>query len=136
MNRGPAPGSREPIDFVSRATTCWGNPPDWVIALAEEAGRTSLTKTARRLGYSASTVSQVVSASYRGDLERVEGMVRGALMATTVDCPVLGEIGKDRCLDEQGRPFAATSAHRAQLYHWCRGRCPHSKSYEGDGNAE
>ena len=136
MNRGPIPGSRAPVDFVARAKSCWGDPPSWVIALAEEASRTSASAAAKRINYAPSTISQVISATYRGDLKRVEGMVRGALMASTVDCPVLGEIGQDRCLDEQGRPFAATSAHRAQLFHWCGGRCPHSKRYEGGGDAQ
>lgn len=133
MNRGPIPGSQR-TDFVARATAAWGEPPDWVIVLAQEAQRTSGAAAAKRINYSPATVSQVISNSYRGDIGRVAEMVRGALMEATVDCPVLGEIGRDRCLDEQAKPFAATSAHRAQLWHWCQGRCPHSKLYEGESD--
>ncbi len=38
---------------------------------------------AKLLDYSASTVSQVLSNSYRGDMRRFEDMVLGALMAET-----------------------------------------------------
>ncbi|MBK1625220.1 transcriptional regulator [Afifella marina] len=131
MNRGPVSGNQK-ADFVARARIAWGEPPDWVVTLAEEATRTTGAAAARRINYSPATLSQVISNTYRGDLGRVQEMVEGALMASTVDCPVLGEIGRDRCLDEQARPFAATSTHRAQLYHWCAGRCPHSKQHKGD----
>lgn len=129
MRRGPAP--REKTDFRQRAASGWGTPPVWICALVEEASRTSGSAVAKRVGYSPATISQVISNSYRGDLGRVEEMVRGALMQAVVACPILGEIGRDRCLKEQAEPFRSTSAMRAQLYHACRdGSCPHSKHSE------
>jgi hypothetical protein len=44
-------------------------------------------------------------------------------MGETVMCPVLDEIGRDRCLSEQVKPFAATSSTRARLFHACK-TCP------------
>lgn len=120
--------ARERRRFVDVAQAAWGEAtPDWVRILAEEVDRTTQTATAKRLGYSSSVVSQTLGKSYAGDLSSVEQAVRGALMGATVECPVLGEIGRDMCLDEQRMPAAATSAMRMQLWRACRAGCPHSK---------
>lgn len=132
MRRGPKPGARTAVDFVAKAKAAWGDAlPDWVLTLAEEATRTSSTATAKRIGYSPALLSHVFANTYAGDMERVEGKVRGALMALTVMCPVLGEIGRDRCLDEQRRPNTGASSLRSKLFRACRGIgtpiCPHSR---------
>lgn len=116
------------VDFVCKATLAWGEPPDWVLALAEECNGSTQSAVARRLGVSAGLVSGVLAGTYGrkgGDMQRVEEIVRGALMGVQVICPVLGELTRDRCLDEQEQPFRATSAQRARLYHACRRGCPH-----------
>lgn len=128
MNRGPLPGTATGADFLAKARASWGDPPDWVIALAGEANRTTLKAAADRIGYSAPVVSDVIGNKYRGAIDRVEERVRGALMGLTVDCPILGDIGRDRCLDEQKEPFRATSAMRARLWHACRGGCPNAEA--------
>jgi len=115
-------------DFVGNARRNWGDAlPDWVVALAEEASRTSGVAAARRLGYSPAVVTGVINATYPGDMGAVEEKVRGALMGVEVECPILGEIGRDRCLDEQKKKFRGTSAIRTRLYAACRGGCPHSR---------
>lgn len=115
-------------DFVARARAAWGDDvPGWIVALAEEANRTSGSAAAARIGYSPATVSQVLSRSYPGDLDRIQEKVAGALMGATVSCEVYGDIPRDRCLDLQ-QGFSATSSARARVYSVCRsGRCPHSR---------
>ncbi len=54
---------------------------------------------------------------------KVFAKIRGALMGETVLCPILDEIGRDRCLTEQAKPFAATNSTRARLFHACK-TCP------------
>lgn len=126
MTRGP--GKTKPdVSMVERAQAAWGIAPDWIQALAEACDATSQTVVAARIGYSASTISECIANKYRGDVGRVAEKVGGALLKTVVDCPILGEIGRDRCLDEQRQEFRATSAMRAQLYHACRSGCPFSK---------
>jgi hypothetical protein len=122
MKRGPQ------SDFVAKARGAWGDGvPAWVIVLAGECNRTSGSAVAKRLGYSPAVVSHVIANTYPGDIRRVEEKVRGALMGVTVDCPVLGEIGLDRCLDEQRKPFSGTSSIRSRLFRACRSGCPHSR---------
>ena len=111
--------------YVARVSA-WQDCPDWLIALAEEVDRTSQGEIARRIGYSTSVVSQALSGSYRGDLRSLADAVRGALMGATVMCPVLGEIAKDHCLEEQRIAKAATSGLRMQLARACK-TCPHSR---------
>lgn len=118
-------------DFPSKARTAWGAPPDWIIALAEACQRETQSGVARRLGVSGSQISHVLANNYAGRLDRIEQLVRGAYLGATVNCPVLGEISRDRCLDEQGREFAATSSLRATLYRACRGGCPHATHCKG-----
>lgn len=127
MLRGPRAGV-SPVDYLDKAREAWGDPPDWVIALAEEATRSGAAETAKRLQYSASVVSQVLGRKYGpygkgGDIDKFEAVVRGALMGSMVDCPVLGEIRRDQCRHEQGRPFSASNSTRAHLRRACR-TCP------------
>lgn len=120
MIRGPRPGSTA-VDYVEKARIAWGDPlADWVSALAEAATANGAGKIAKRLGYSPSVISQVLSTKYAGDLGKVEQMVRGALMGATVVCPVLDEIGRDQCRREQSTPFRATNSTRARLRRACR----------------
>lgn len=115
------------LPTLDRATAAWrGNPPDWIIVLAEEVDRTSQTVAGRRIGYSSSVISQTLAGSYKGDLRSLEAAVRGALMGATLECPVLGEIAKDHCLEEQKIARAATSGLRMQLARACK-TCPHSR---------
>ena len=112
---------------LDRARAAWrGDPPDWIVVLAEEVDRSTQTAAGRRLGYSASVVNQALAASYKGDLRSFEAAVRGALMGATVMCPVLDEITKDLCLEEQRIAKAATSGLRMRLARACK-TCPHSR---------
>ena len=135
MNRGPSLNSRQAgPSFVEKAAAAYSPVPEWIAELARLADHEGLKGAARRINYAPSAVSFVLNGKYSGDMVRVEAMVRGALMAETVDCPVLGEIGRDRCLTEQKEPFRATSRHRAQLFHACK-RCPNaSKNQSTEGH--
>lgn len=115
---------RSPIDHVEKARLAWGDtPPDWVIALAEQCNATSQAAAGRRIAYAGSTISQVISNAYLGDLPRVEDMVRGAFMASTIECPVLGEMARNVCLDWQRRPYSDASALHIKMWRACRS-CP------------
>ncbi len=128
MKRGPDSGQRTKTDFVAKASAAWGDTmPFWVRELAVEASATSGVLAARKIGYSGAVVTHVLGNAYSGDLGRVEQKVRGAIMGATVPCPVVGEIGRDRCLDEQRMPFSASSSIRAKLYRACRAGCPHAR---------
>lgn len=122
------------LTFTAKVARAWDVVPDWILELAASADRHGLKDAGASIHYSDGAVSQVLANKYRGDLARVEDAVRGALMGLNVECPVLGTIGRDRCLDEQKQPFRATSAFRAQLYHACRGGCPNARS-KGDSDA-
>lgn len=118
-------------DFLANARRNWGDAlPDWVEVLAREATRTSGAAVARRLGVSGSQVSQLINATYAGDIGGAEQRVRGALMGVEVECPVLGDLPRDRCLDEQKKKYRGTSALRTQLFKACRAGCPHSRLKE------
>lgn len=128
MSRGPQPGQKTKTDFLAKVEASWnGAAPDWVRELAAEATATSGVRAAKKIGYSAAVLCHVFANRYTGDLVRVEAKVRGALMNETVACPVYGEIGRDRCLDIQKMPFAATSSIRARAFRACRSGCPHSR---------
>lgn len=101
--------------------------PDWIAALRTECARSTQAAVARRLGYSPTVVNQALRGGYAGDVERLREVVEGALMGRTVDCPVIGDLPRDRCLDHQIRPFAATNPLRTALYRACRSGCPHSR---------
>lgn len=119
---------REKVDFLKKAEAAWGAAlPDWVKEWALEANRTNGTLAAKRVNYSLAVFSHVMANNYTGDIARVEQKVRGALMGMTVMCPVYGELGRDRCLDEQKMGRTGASSVRARVYRACRSGCPHSR---------
>ena len=121
------------VDFVAKAEAAWGKTlPDWVRTWALDGNRTDGVRAARRVGYSAAVFSHVMANNYKGDIARVELKVRGALMNETVVCPIVGEIGRDRCLDEQKMGHTGASSIRAKLYRACRNGCPHSRINQED----
>ncbi|MBY6243917.1 transcriptional regulator [Methylosinus sp. Sm6] len=128
--------SRKDVDFLANAREAFGAVlPDWIETLATMANRTSATAVAKRIDYSTAVVSSVCRGSYKGDWGKVEAKVRGAFMGELVECPVLGEIGRDRCLAEQKKRHIGTSATRTALFHACRGGCAHSRiKSEGGAN--
>lgn len=116
---------------AATARAAWDeNPPAWITVLAEECDLTSQARAGRRIGYSASVVNGALKRSYKGSLSDVQRAVEGALMGATVDCPVLGEIPKNQCLEYQRQPLAATNPVRVRLWRACRGGCPHSRINE------
>ena len=109
------------------ALAAWGDDaPDWIVVLADECDRASMRAVAMRIGYGPSVVTESLRRKYAGRLDRVEAAVRGAFMGATVDCPVLGELPRDRCLVIQKRPFGSTNPHRVMLAKACPA-CPHCR---------
>lgn len=101
---------------------------DWHLELQKVAERMSQSQIAQRLDVSAAMVSQVLNGKYAG--HRVSGFkekFKGAFMGYCVNCPVVGELARDRCLEFQSRDFCATNPTRVQLYHACRSGCEHSR---------
>jgi len=123
--------SAERVSAIDKVLAAWTDPPHWVVKLAEavDAPGSSQAAVGRRVGYDGSTISQVLSNTYGADLARVEQSVRGALMAETLVCPVVGEIKRNICLGHQkrARRFVPSSGMRVQLYNACRKTCEHSQ---------
>ncbi len=104
----------------------WGDPvPDWIIVLAEECGRSSQSKVAKRMGRSAALVSNVLRNKYSGDMQAVEDVVRGVFMGQRIDCPALGQTSTAACRDWQAmsRTFSNENSERVRMYRACRS-CP------------
>ncbi|WP_082167651.1 transcriptional regulator [Methylobacterium aquaticum] len=116
------------LSALERAAAAWGEAmPDEVRELAAYVDRNTGAAAAKTIGYSGAVVSNMLNARYTGDHEAVFAKIRGALMGEVVVCPVLGEIGRHRCLSEQKMPFATSNAARARVYRACRTGCPHSR---------
>lgn len=127
MNRGPLPG-KAAVDHVAKAHSSWGESiPEWIITLAHACNRSSQSAVAKDLGYSGSAISLVIGNAYNGDLGRIEQMVRGAFMAETVVCPILGEMTRDVCQTWQKKHFSTASSHRVRMYQACRNGCRNSR---------
>lgn len=102
---------------------------DWVEVLRAHRKQHGGKKTAEAIGYSATVVSQVLSGNYKGDLKAVQQKVEGALMGMTVDCPVVGDLPRNRCLEYQRQPFAASNHLRVQFSRACP-NCPNRRGAE------
>jgi hypothetical protein len=98
----------------------------WLETLRAAAAATSQTVAGRRIGYSATVVSQVLSGTYPGDVRRVQAAVEEALMAQTVDCPVVGDMPRQKCVEHQRAQRRQTNPMAVALYHACRNGCHNS----------
>lgn len=121
-----------PIDNVARAKDAWGDElPNWVLKMAEDCNRTSQSKVGRRLGVSASLVSQTISRKYPGDMTRIRELAQGEYERATVPCPVLGEIAPLACRRWQAKAERLRTGNNqnARMFRACR-ICPHCKKNE------
>ena len=114
-------------DLIARAHEAWGEPPDWVLVLAEACMETTQTAVADQVGYSPSVIGQAIGKTYRGDMSRVEDRVRGALLREKVRCPVLVEVTRDECLNWQKERFSTASGLNIKMHRACRSGCPNSR---------
>lgn len=106
----------------------WDEMPDWVGVLARECDLSSQGQVAKRLGRSASMVSNVLRGIYRGNMAVIEDLVRGTLMLEVIDCLGLGEINKRNCREWRlrSRKFANVNSLYVTMYRACN-RCPVNK---------
>ncbi len=104
----PVNVTQSKTDFLVNAREAFGEAlPDWIEIVARESNRTSATAVAARLNYSTAVVSSLCRGNYKGDLGAVEARVRGVYMGELVECPIIGEIARDHCIEEQGRSTSA-----------------------------
>lgn len=101
--------------------------PVWITVLREASDATSQAAVGDKIGYSASVVNQVLKGTYKGSLKSVQKAIEGALMGATVDCPVLGSLPRQRCIEHQRAGFRITNPMRVQLARTCP-TCPHRRS--------
>lgn len=124
-------------DPIATATQSWlGAVPDWVSALANECAATSQNKVAKRLGRSATVVSNVLRAKYTGDMAAIEDIVRSVLMPDVIPCPGVGQIASADCLDwrRKSEVFIGTNPQRIRMFRACN-RCPRNlKTQKEDTN--
>jgi hypothetical protein len=101
--------------------------PKWLVVLQEKCDLASQRQVADHLGVSNAVISQALKQKYPGDIISLEKKVRGAFMGETVNCPVLGELGLNKCLQNQGEKMSSVNPLRVQLYRACNGPCENSQ---------
>lgn len=109
------------------ATDAWGDIPLWVrilIDACDEEG-SSQNKVAKRLGYSAPVVTQIIRKSYKGDMAGLEKRVLSIFNPTSVKCPALDIITTEQCTHWQDSAASLQSASPmiVRMYVACRS-CP------------
>ncbi|MCA1909231.1 MAG: transcriptional regulator [Magnetospirillum sp.] len=106
---------------TAKARAAWGDDlPDWIAKLAQAIDLSSQNKVAERLDYSPAALSQVINNRYKAPLTGIEQAVRGALMAATVACPIVGELAADTCLANQRAPYSPHNPSRIAFFTACR----------------
>lgn len=101
--------------------------PQWLVVLQEKCKLASQRQVAEHLGVSNAVISQVLKQKYPGDVSRLEKKVRGAWMGHVVDCPVLGELDLNKCLQYQDAKMSVVNPLRVQLYRACNSGCENSQ---------
>lgn len=121
------------MNHAAKAIAAWGKElPDWVRELAGKCDQTSQSRVASLVGYSATTLSLVISNRYTGDVGAVEERVRATIMSAEIGCPELGPLSLAQCLEwrERSSDLKPTSSLRRIMFDACR-RCPHNPASGG-----
>lgn len=102
---------------------------EWLTVLRDACAQSSQAAVARKFGVSPAMISQALKGVYKGDMDRLQTLTEGVLMRQTVDCPIAGDLPKNRCLEHQARDrrFAFVNPLFSKLYRACRSGCPHSR---------
>lgn len=113
--------------FQQCVKSTWGNVPDWIDALARSCDTTSQRKTASLLGLSPAVVNLLIHNKYAPRSHHgVELLIKKRLMATSVQCPVIGTIDRNACRKYQALPLNTHNPAHVQIYRACRNGCQHS----------
>lgn len=96
---------------------------DWKELLKNAVDTSSQAAIARKIGYSASAVNQVLQDKYQGNTERVAAKVVEIYGNESVDCPVLGKIPLGRCSLERQMDFSTANPTRVELWDTCQTCC-------------
>lgn len=114
--------------YLKKACIAWEEDlPDWVDVLAQFCDNYSQRLAAAEIRYSPAVVTQVLKNTYNGNLTAIEDAVKGAFMHATVNCPVIGDLPTNNCLENQKKKFSTSNPQRVQLYRACR-VCEHNRS--------
>lgn len=96
----------------------------WLDILKHECAQRTQADVAAELKVSPAVINQVLKGIYKGRTNRIKSLVEGRYMGATVECPIIGDIPRNRCIEHQlRRTFAATNPLRVQLYKKCP-TCP------------
>ncbi len=118
-------------EHLTKARQGWGDDlPAWVEALATTCDQTSQHRAAKRIGYSAATVSLVLKGSYTGHLTAVERAVNAGILDARVECPVAGDIPLADCIINQKPATRFTNQRQIQFLRTCP-TCPHRTQTSG-----
>lgn len=101
--------------------------PRWRILLAREIKRTSVTETAKRIGYGRSSVSLANGGNYTANTDRIEARVLEILGGPepTFFCPAQGtSITQSDCADFATRPMPTASPRALRQWQICQS-CDH-----------
>jgi hypothetical protein len=93
---------------------------DWKELLENAIEASSQAAVARKIGYSASAVNQVLQDKYQGNTKRVAAKVVEIYGNEIVSCPVLGDIPLGRCALERQMEFSTANPTRVELWDACQ----------------
>ncbi len=91
----------------------------------------SQAAVARMLGVSPAVVSTLLKDKYAGDVAQMEQRIRGHFLGEMVVCPVVGELGRQHCIEFQKRPKSYTNPQRSALSSACP-QCPNNCNKESN----
>ena len=101
---------------------------DKLALLKKQVELSTQSAVAARLGYSPTTISQVLSGVYGGGTENVLNRVEEVYGTSTVQCPGLNQeitLGTCAAWRRKSKTFAATNPTRVRMYRACK-NCPHN----------
>lgn len=126
--------TRRALDLTNmqRAVAAWGEDmPRWVRLLATACDTTNQRMVGERLGRSSGYVSRLINASYPGDMDEAEKLVRAAFGDEGVVCPLWGTIPLANCMRNRRRK----GPPRNQAQRLYRMHCPSCPNNSDAGDA-
>ena len=107
---------------LDKAQKSWGKDiPSWVVVFAKACDESNQKIVSQKTGYSTTAVNQVISKKYPGgNYKNIKKATEGAFLSDTVECPILGDLPSNNCMENQRKPFSSANSQRVRLYKACR----------------
>ena len=114
------------MNNVEKAIAAWGEPPRYIMILAEHCDRSSQRRVADQAGLSSAYISKLINRCYEASYDEAERIILARFSGDTVTCPIFGaQIALRTCIRQRRYEGPVVNMLHRQWRLHCP-NCPHN----------